>query len=174
MRHSFGCIVTSSIAGGPLDYPLDSVVLVQGALSLWSYAWAIPFDHAGPGIFTTSSGKGRFAGRWSLLNPATTRPSPYGTNGPRACRVTWHTRSRTFPKYGAVAAFGLQGLDGAIRRETAMLAANGEYGFLPAKIYNLEASQFICQGSGLSGAHSDIAGPEVAHAIWHAAFASGG
>jgi len=43
MGHSFGCVVISSILGGPggrspLERPVDSVALVQGAVSLWSYA----------------------------------------------------------------------------------------------------------------------------------------
>ena len=42
------------------------------------------------------------------------------------------------------------------------------------KVYNLESSQYIRHGDGASGAHSDITGPEVAHAIWEAAFASVG
>ena len=50
-----------------------------------------------------------------------------------------------------------------------MLPENGVYGFEPGKIYNLESSQFICKGGGVSGAHCDIDGPQVAHAIWQAA-----
>ena len=57
MGHSFGCIVVSSILGGPkgqgrLPRPVNSVALVQGALSHWSYAEKIP--HGGndrPGYF---------------------------------------------------------------------------------------------------------------------------
>jgi hypothetical protein len=43
-----------------------------------------------------------------------------------------------------------------------------------AKIYSLDGNQFICDttGGGLGGAHSDIAKPEVAHAIWQAVLAS--
>jgi hypothetical protein len=32
--------------------------------------------------------------------------------------------------------------------------------------------RFISRGTGSSAAHNDIDGPEVAHAIWQAAFAS--
>ena len=53
-----------------------------------------------------------------------------------------------------------------------MLAADGSYSLEKGKVYNLESSQFIAKKEGPSGAHSDIAGPEVAHAIWSAAFAS--
>jgi hypothetical protein len=43
------------------------------------------------------------------------------------------------------------------------------YRFEKGGVYNLDASQFICHGDGASGAHNDIAGPEVAHVIWQAA-----
>ena len=45
-------------------------------------------------------------------------------------------------------------------------------GFEPGKIYNLDSSTFIAKGDGVSGAHSDIDGPQVAHAMWQAALAS--
>jgi hypothetical protein len=53
-----------------------------------------------------------------------------------------------------------------------MADAQGKYEFESGKVYNLDGSQYICHKEGISGAHSDIAGPEVAHAIWAAAFAS--
>ena len=53
-----------------------------------------------------------------------------------------------------------------------MLPADGAYGFRPQNVYNLESSRYIRKGDGASGAHSDIAGAEVAHAIWEGAFAS--
>jgi len=74
------------------------------------------------------------------------------------------------PKYGAIGAFGIQGHTGAIARD--MLAADGEYGFTPGTITNLESSKFIAKGGGASGAHSDIDGPQVAHAMWQAALVS--
>ena len=42
MGHSFGCIVASATVAGPaaqrvLPRPVDSLFLVQGALSLWAY-----------------------------------------------------------------------------------------------------------------------------------------
>ena len=36
----------------------------------------------------------------------------------------------------------------------------------------LESSQFIARKEGASGAHSDIDGPQVAHAMWQAALVS--
>jgi hypothetical protein len=71
------------------------------------------------------------------------------------------------PPFGGIGTYGLQGLGGvnAIR----MLPQTGGYGFAPGGIYNIESSEFISKMDGASGAHSDIDGPQVAHAIWQAA-----
>ena len=42
-------------------------------------------------------------------------------------------------------------------------------GFEPGGFYNIDAGGVINLGGGFSGAHSDIAKPEVAHAVWEAA-----
>ena len=72
------------------------------------------------------------------------------------------------PKYGALGAFGVRGPDPeAIDME--MLPADGDYKFEPGKVYNLESSRYICKiESRSSGAHSDLAHAEVAHAVWEA------
>jgi hypothetical protein len=53
-----------------------------------------------------------------------------------------------------------------------MRRAGEEYQFAAGQVYNLEASAFIRNGDGPAGAHNDIAGPEVAHAIWQASLPS--
>jgi hypothetical protein len=50
-----------------------------------------------------------------------------------------------------------------------MLATDHSYGFERGRVYNIESSGVINVGGGFSGAHSDIAKPEVAHAVWEAA-----
>jgi hypothetical protein len=178
--HSFGTIVVSSILGGPrcdglLERPIDSVFLAQGAVSLWSYAESIPYDGAGAGYFHKVIAQGKIRG--PLVTTQSRFDLAVGVQYPRACLLGSPGEvafdAPAYPKYGAVGAFGFQGLSGEIKVDSAMLPADGEYRFEPGKIHNLEASQFICKGDGSSGAHSDIAGPEVAHAIWQAAFAGG-
>ena len=60
MGHSFGCIVVSAAISGPLAQgtitsrlprPVNSLFLVQGALSLWSFAERLPFPPNAPGYF---------------------------------------------------------------------------------------------------------------------------
>ena len=73
------------------------------------------------------------------------------------------------PKFGAIGTFGIQGVEGTIAGT--MLSETSTYQFVPGKIYNLDSSQFIKKMEGAAGAHSDIDGPQVAHAIWQAALA---
>ena len=73
------------------------------------------------------------------------------------------------PRYGAVGSFGIQGVSGAVARP--MLDETADYGFAAGTIYNLDSNKYIFKMDGASGAHSDIDGPQVAHAIWQAALA---
>jgi hypothetical protein len=178
MGHSFGCIVMSSVVGGrnasrTLPRPVDSLALVQGAVSLWAFAGRIPHDSS-KGYFNP------FVVRKAVRGPIVVTISRFdkavGTLYPLASQVSFASPSfdfeaeideSTLPKYGAIGAFGIRGLGGL--SSTTMLPETGAYSFEPGRIYNLESSQFIRKGGGVSGAHSDIDGPQVAHALWQAA-----
>ena len=71
------------------------------------------------------------------------------------------------PKYGGLGAFGIQG-PGLTMHDLAIGDAAHAYGFQGGHVYNLESTGVIKDGGGASGAHSDIAKPEVAHAMWEA------
>jgi hypothetical protein len=173
MGHSFGCVVVSGILNGPngagqLPRPIDSVAFVQGAFSLWSYADSVK-GSSKPGYFRS------VLQRKVVKGPMITTQSKFDTAvGVLYPAAVGLVRDADFgvelPKYGAVGAFGIQGTAVAAARD--MLDTTGDYGFEPGKIYNLESSTFIAKGGGASGAHSDIDGPQVAHAIWQAALAS--
>jgi hypothetical protein len=174
MGHSFGCIVASAMLAGPggrgtLLRPIDSLALVQGALSLWSYCGAIPMVPGCAGYFhevlvservqgpivTTQSEYDVAVGRWYPLAAGVAGQVAFGPGG--------------LPRYGAVGAFGLRGLD-AITHSSEIAPADAAYDFEPGRIYNLEGSRIIRESAGaFVGAHSDFARPEVAHAIWEAA-----
>jgi hypothetical protein len=179
MGHSFGTIVISGMVGGPggagvLERPIDSVALVQGAVSLWSYSASIPFPNAGPGYFSKNLDPRRIRG--PLVVTRSKHDRAVGILYPLASNVKDGSSAFAvggFPEYGAMGAFGLQGL-GELQHNLTMLPASQKYQFAPGKAYNLESSGFIAKGGGFSGAHSDIDGPEVAHALWEAAFASVG
>ena len=176
MGHSFGTIVISGMLGGPnasgtLARPVDSVVLVQGAVSLWCYAAAIPFKNAGAGYFARLLKEQRVRG--PIVTTLSRHDTAVGVLYPLASKIKG---SASFvpglPEFGAVGTFGLQGIPEDVKTDMPMLPVDGNYTLEGARIYNLEASKYIWRGEGASGAHSDIAGPEVAHAIWAAAFAS--
>jgi len=177
MGHSFGTIVVSGMlagpnARGPLPRAVDSVALVQGAVSLWCYANAIPFGGGGTGYFNPILGDRKVSG--PMIVTRSKHDSAVGVFYPLASQVKGSASfdPTKLPEFGAIGAFGIQGVTGGMGNDLKMLAADGTYTLEKGKIYNLESSQFIAKKEGPSGAHSDIAGPEVAHAIWSAAFAS--
>ena len=86
-------------------------------------------------------------------------------------RATWIAGQLEFsapevPLYGAVGAYGIRG-SGLEPLNLPMRTVDTDYPFAVGRIYNLDGSNFINQGGGISGAHSDIQKPQVAHAVWN-------
>ena len=171
MGHSFGCIVVAAAAvgrGADLPRPISSMVLVQGALSLWSFAPKIALDGDKPGYFSALFGK--IAG--PIVTTQSSHDSAVGKLYPVAAGIAGQVALDVpiFPRYGAVGTFGAQGLrPDAVPMDMPTLDLT--YQYQRKCVYNLDASAFICEGGGLGGAHNDIAKPEVAHAVWRAAAA---
>jgi len=173
MGHSFGCIVVSATVAGvnsrPLPRPVDSLFLVQGALSLWAYAKDIPYARGTPGYFY------RVLSSRLVRGPIVTTRSKFDTAVgrfyPMGARIKQQLvlGNEKYPEYGGIGTFGIQGTPE--QEDLAMGKVTYAYAFRPSRIYNLEASDFIKEGDGASGAHSDIAHPEVAHAFWAAVLA---
>jgi hypothetical protein len=179
MGHSFGCIVMSASLAGPnglgtLVRPVNSLILVQGALSLWSYCSKIPKVKNRAGYFHSIIAEGKVAG------PIITTQSEHDT----AIGIFYALGSRLhsqieyapgeLPQYGAVGEFGAQGT-GLDIVEMKMRPFNESYSFESGKIYNLESSAFIRDENAsllkrnTVGAHSDFDKQEIAHAVWSAA-----
>ena len=172
MGHSFGCIVMSAAVAGPpggdgLSRPIESLVLVQGALSLWSYCSDIPYRRGQSGYFNPLVVRERVSGSIvttrSQFDLAVGRWYPLGAGAAR--QITFAPGE--LPRYGGVGTFGLQG-PGLNLVDGVMQDANLPYDFEAGRVYNLESSNVIRNGGGASGAHSDIAHPEVGHLIWAA------
>ena len=170
MGHSFGCIVVSAMLTGSKEpvRPVCSLVLVQGALSLWSYCRDIPIAPGRSGYFHAIVDKGYVSGpivtTQSRHDKALSTFYPLGAGMAR--QIVFEAGA--LPRYAAVGIHGIAGMETQPVFMN-MLAANADYMFQPGRIYNLESSTYICEGQGLSGAHSDIAKPEIAHVIWEAA-----
>ncbi len=177
MGHSFGCIVVSATiagAGGDasLVKPVHSLFLVQGALSLWAYCSDIPVAKGKSGYFNSIVSGTKVAG------PIVTTQSEHDTAVGRLYPVAAGLLGQVVfdpaepPKYGALGSFGVRG-PGVPIEDAEMLPTEESYGFVGGRTYNLESSHVIREGGGLSGAHSDIARPEVAHAFWEAVMTPG-
>lgn len=177
MGHSFGTIVVSSMVGGPkaqapLPRPVASLVLVQGAVSLWTYSPDIPLKgNNRNGYFSPILNQNKIQG--PLVTTRSKFDKAVGVLYPLASRVSGGADfAPGLPEFGAIGTYGIQGLPDSQKQDMTMLAAQASYAFDRGKVYNLDGSDFISKGNGIIGAHSDVAGPEVAHAIWSAAFAS--
>jgi pimeloyl-ACP methyl ester carboxylesterase len=176
MGHSFGTIVVSGILGGPgsthpLPRQVDSVALIQGAVSLWAFGDSVN-GKALKGYF--NPWVHRPAVRGPVIVSRSIFDKAVGTLYPWASAVSFSdgdfdVDDEDLPLYGAIGKYGIRALPGLVFRD--MLDEHGQYGFEPGKVYNLQASAFIRKGGGISGAHSDIDGPQVAHALWQAALA---
>jgi hypothetical protein len=174
MGHSFGCIVVSAAVAGvpgsrPLPRPIDSLFLVQGALSLWAYAADVPYQPGTAGYFHHIVNEQLVRG--PIVTTRSTRDTAVGRFYPMGAKLKKQLllADTKYPKYGGIGSFGIQGT--AIAHDLPMQSVQHAYAFKPGDIYNLEASHVIKNGGGASGAHSDIAHPEVAHAFWAAALA---
>ncbi|MFJ1260383.1 hypothetical protein [Cupriavidus sp. CuC1] len=174
MGHSFGCIVMSSAVAGPggaspLTRPIDSCVLVQGAMSLWSFASSIPLQGGMAGYFGKIVSDGKVGG--PLVTTRSKHDYAVGRIYPWAAGVA-NQVALALPQFGAIGAFGICGIPAA--ESLAMKPEADAYELAAGRIYNVDGSTYICKLDGVSGAHSDIAGPEVAHLIWQAAMPAGG
>ncbi|MEB3279327.1 MAG: hypothetical protein VKK42_10460 [Lyngbya sp.] len=180
--HSFGAIVMSGMLAGPknwgvLERPVNSLFLIQGAFSHWSYCPDIPVTPGVAGYFHPLIAEGKVSGSmittYSKFDTAVCKWYPLA-----ASASSLLTRSVSFfefnqlPMYGALGAFGARGGDDFQAVDMDMLDQNSPYPFYPGQIYNLDSQEFIREGSGPEGAHNDITHPEVAHAVWQAAIAT--
>ncbi|MBD1899892.1 hypothetical protein NDI44_12255 [Trichocoleus sp. DQ-A3] len=174
MGHSFGCVLVSAALAGPkgqgkLVRPVNSLVLVQGAMSLWSYCSKISYERNRPGYFNPLIVQGKVAG------PIVTTQSHFdyavGKMYPLAGKIVFSRvdfAAGGLPKYGGIGCFGLCG-NGFPVEDINMLGSDASYQFKPGKVYNLESSKFINDVTDkFVGAHNDFAKPEVAHVLWSA------
>jgi len=170
MGHSFGCIVMSAILRGPSIgnlqvEPVHSLFLVQGALSLWSYCENIPSIPSRAGYFRSLIANSKVAGPIiATLSEHDTAVGKYYPLGAGIRRQVVYALGE-LPKYGGTGTFGIRG-PGIEIEDRDVVNIDQTYGFQPGKAYNLDASAYIRKMEGASGAHNDIAHPEVAHAFW--------
>jgi hypothetical protein len=173
MGHSFGTIVVSATARGPGERPkpplrpVESLFLVQGAVSLWAFSPDVPESVGG--------GRGYFA---DLLRPefvagpilATRSKWDYavGKYYPLAVRMARQYLLGETPKYGGIGTFGIQGA-GATELPPIAAGARAAEPLGSGKVFNVDASRVVARLDGPAGAHSDIAHRELGRLAWAAA-----
>ncbi|MEZ4340068.1 MAG: hypothetical protein R3B82_25895 [Sandaracinaceae bacterium] len=170
MGHSFGCVVTTSAvqaAAATTARRPSTLFLVQGALSLWSFTDAIPEAPGKPGYFHRVVRDGLVDG--PILTTRSVHDQAVRVLYPMAAGVAGQVdmAAGALPKYGGVGTFGARG-GGFTHVEEDLRDATASYALTPGTVYNLEAAKVIKDGGPPSGAHSDIAKPEVWHAFWDA------
>jgi hypothetical protein len=172
MGHSFGCIVMTGAAAGPSNdisqrKPVQSMVLVQGALSLWAYSESMQHSPGKPGYFRRLIAKNRCEG--PIVTTFSQFDKAVGKAYPLAAGLAQQESfaPAELPKYGGIGTFGIQGISAATARNIG--GAGEDYKFRGGQIYNLNAQEVISGNQGQHDAHSDIVHPEVAHVIWQAA-----
>lgn len=180
MGHSFGSIVVSAtlsgVSGqGTLIRPVNSVALVQGALSIWSYCPVIPvLSKQTPGYFHNIIAENKVNGpiitTQSKYDTALSRMYPLGAGLANQVDYDLYNANNP-PKYRALGHLGARGLSSEKSVFMEMLPTDSFYQFEPRVIYNLNSDQYICELEGRGGAHNDIDKAEVAHAVWEAAIA---
>ncbi|WP_327097139.1 hypothetical protein OIE68_46005 [Nocardia vinacea] len=169
--HSFGCIVVSAcVAGKPGTKslrPVHSVLLVQGAMSLWSYSSTIPAVRNRSGYFHRLLADNLVAGpvitTRSVHDRAVRFFYPVGASATRDVEFA----PGALPKYGGIGTFGAHG-SGFAAQDIPIGPVSTDYDFVPGKVFNIDATAVIKSGRGPSGAHSDISHPEIAHLAWEA------
>ncbi len=179
MGHSFGCIVVSSmLRGTEVAHPLrvSSAFLVQGALSLWSFAAELPGGAATLGWFRPVLDRNRISGPVVVTTSRFDRAvgSIYPVAAGAAGQVAYDLASiADLPTYGALGTFGARGAGLSPQARTLVLGdVKSDHALAPGGNYNVNGDAVIRSGGGLSGARSDIAHPEVVHLFWNAVLAA--
>jgi hypothetical protein len=149
--------VQNSMSGG------DNSII--GGMILASFCSDIPSKPGHAGFFRSIIASKKVSGR--ILTTISAKDTAVGRYYPIAAGARGDVQFApgTFPKFGVVGSFGARG-PGLNIVDLDMQAANYPYQFAPGHIYNIESTRYICEGGGTSGAHNDIAKPEVAHAFW--------
>jgi pimeloyl-ACP methyl ester carboxylesterase len=176
MGHSFGCIVASAAIAGPVASargrrPVNTLALVQGAMSLWSFCSSIPARPERPGYFRRVMAEGLVQG--PVVTTTSVHDRAVGVFYPLGARARQQIAlvPDELPIYGGVGTFGIQGAGLQIADET-LGPAGDPYDFRANLVYNLDSDAVIAKGGGASGAHSDVCHPAVAHAVSQAVTAA--
>jgi hypothetical protein len=156
--HSFGGRLVTAAATGPSDAPslkIDSLALLQAAFS--HYGFAEDWDGSHDGLFRPMVVNKTVKG--PVIITHTDNDRAVGLAYPLASRIARQVAAGlgdSTDRYGGIGRNGAQKTPGVVG--ATLLASQGTYSFELGRMYNLRADDFISN-------HSDVTGPEVAHAL---------
>lgn len=174
MGHSFGTIVIASTVTGqqgrePLPRPVNTLYLVQGAVSFWAFCKDIPVKKGTAGYYQHLADTNYLQG--PILVTHTENDTAVKDLYVLAMKVSTDeviSFGLDYPVHGGLGMFGARGTGIAIQ-DLQLLPLQASYAFKPNTFFNLHVSEYVKAGSFLTGgAHADIAHPELAHALWSA------
>ncbi|GAA2014167.1 hypothetical protein [Microbacterium ulmi] len=175
LGHSFGTIVVSSAVRGPgrspvpPPRPVDSLFLVQGAVSLWAFSGAVPQSIGGGRGYLADVATPRFVAG-PIVATRSTWDYAVGKYYPLAVGIAGqYLLADELPKYGGIGTWGIQGLTDAVELPPLEHGARADDAFAAATVHNIDASEVISRLDGASGAHNDLAHPELVQLAWNAA-----
>ena len=148
--------------------PVHSMLLVQGAQSLWSYSSHHPggsdSDRLLPSIARGRNGR---RNRRSPRGPLTIGRSDSSIRSGRRRAERYRSRRALSPRTGA-SALSARRHRALSRRTCRSVPLPPMYRLCLDTVFNIDATAVIKSGRGPSGAHSDISHAEVAHLMWQA------
>jgi hypothetical protein len=157
MGHSFGCITASAMAN---VVPAATLTLVQGAMSLWSFAERLPGE---PGSGYFRSVLARVPG--PIIVTTSAHDHAIGRFYPLAARSGRQVDLDEYPKYGGIGSHGVQGTYAHGHN----IGSPGE--LTRGQVHNVDCTSVIRRIEGIAGAHNDICHPELARLLWKAVLA---
>lgn len=175
--HSFGSIVVSAAIKGPKTNslplrPVNSLVLLQGALSHWSFCKDEEIFEGGEGYFYCLNNEGYLSGpvlsTWSRCDRACGDWYPLAAFAKGEYAIAEDEDQPNF--YGSVGRWGIRGKTISKVIGEKLYPCDKAYSFKPSFLYSFDGTDYIRSGDAFSGGHSDLAHPEVAHLVWQAAF----
>lgn len=151
---------------------MDTLFLVQGAMSLWSFADKIPYKPFGPGFYRAVRAQPP-AVRGAVVTTRSKNDKAVGVWYPLGARLGGNHAlgEEELPEWGGIGRHGIQGTESA---EDLPIAddVRHQYGFVRGGIYNTDGTSVITGGDRLSGAHSEFVNDAVAHLFWQAVLTS--
>jgi hypothetical protein len=166
--HSFGArLVSFSLlrAADGAASNVASLFLAQGAFSHFAFADSLPFDRSHGGALKGMAGR--------VNGPLCVTHSKFdGAVGNAYPRASMLARDEAAALDDQLYRWGAMGHDGAQEvnaADTPLGPVGTTYAFQPGRFTNLDSDGVIKNGTGPSGAHSDIVHPEIAWVLAKAA-----